>query len=403
MRHRIGSWIGWLLAIVVAVGIYDLRDELGADMAQPDAALSVDAVEMDAGSTGEELFAEYAGENLSFWDVDSPPASLSDDRYVYGTLDDECRHVYDEIYEAISVHADTVQVSTTDADVIERAYRALMADHGEIFWVSGYSYTRYTRGEDVVGMEFMPGYTKTQEERENLQEEIDAKVNGVLSGISPEASDYEKAKYVFDYLACNVAYRVGAPENQNILSVFLYGETVCQGYASAMQYLLTRLGLLSAIVTGEADGTPHAWNLVCMDGEYYYMDPTWGASGNTDENMERYADHSYFGVTTEDIGKSHVASDHFALPDCIAWENNYFVREGLYFAQWDPDTVGGRCAVGFEQGDVALAVRFSTEELRQQAVQYLIHEAHIVDYCEGLTQLYYVEDEWLNVVIFRFR
>ncbi len=59
---------------------------------------------------------------------------------------------------------------------------------------------------------------------------------------------------------------------------FLNKKTVCQGYANATQYLLTLLGIPAVVVTGTAEGDTHAWNLVQLDGAYYFMDTTWGNS-----------------------------------------------------------------------------------------------------------------------------
>lgn len=115
----------------------------------------------------------------------------------------------------------------------------------------------------------------TDAERMDMQAQIDETVSQILAGIDAQAPDYDKAKYVFDYLASNVAYSTGAPDNQNIISVFVNGETVCQGYAAATQYLLEKLDIPCAVVAGTADGQSHAWNLVKLDGEYYYIDTTW--------------------------------------------------------------------------------------------------------------------------------
>ena len=73
-------------------------------------------------------------------------------------------------------------------------------------------------------------------------EEIDAAASRILSGISPDAGDYEKVKYVYDTLIRETDYELGAPDNQNIYSVFVNHVSVCQGYAKATQYLLNRLG-----------------------------------------------------------------------------------------------------------------------------------------------------------------
>ncbi len=397
MGKRFRLWFGWLIAVVLAVGIYDLKEELRVDLARTDVAY-------EAGEAAQPLTDRFLQIEIPRDGVEEEaPAQRSTGCYVYATLSGECQRVYDEVYGAILDNAESVRVSTLDNEVLEEAYKAMTADHGEIFWVSGYAYTRYTQGDEVKGLDFSPNYTKTPAERALLQEQVDARAEEILGEIPREASDYEKVKTVFCYLASEVDYRTGAPENQNILSALLYGETVCQGYASAMQYLLARLGIQAAVVTGEADGTPHAWDLVRMDGEYYYIDPTWGNSCYSDgEGGARFVDYSYFGLTTEDLEKTHVPNDSFVLPECTARRDNYYVREGRYFDEWDAGALGALCASGYETGDATVSVRFSDSALRQYAVDYLISELHISDYCEGLTSFYYLEDEGQNVLTLRF-
>lgn len=173
---------------------------------------------------------------------------LSVDCYAYQTLPEEVRTVYDEVYDAILYEKEDVALSTLDNEVLHQAYVSVMADHGGLFWVSGYTYTQYTRGEKLVDLHFTPKFTMTDAERMDMQAQIDETVSQILAGVDTEASDYDKAKYVFDYLASNVAYSTGAPDNQNIISVFVNGETVCQGYAAATQYLLEKLDIPCAVV-----------------------------------------------------------------------------------------------------------------------------------------------------------
>lgn len=376
---------GLLLAILLSgCGLQDLTEQIGPEIR----AEQEPATEEGSGNQTEE------------WQTSDAFAG----RYVYTTLNGTGQLVYGEIYQAIFSHAKSVRVSTCDISVLDEAYRAVTADDGGIFWVSGYSYTQYTRGETLVGLDFSPNYTMTKEEREILQEQIDAKTAEILAGVPEDASDYQKVKYVFDYLATNVAYVMDAEQNQNIISVFLNGQTVCQGYACATQYLLARLDLQSSIVTGEANGAAHAWNLVRMDGEYYYIDTTWGNSTYTSEGQgeERFINYNYFGVTTEEISVTHRADGTYVLPDCTAWADNYYVRENQYFSEWNPEAVGALCKEGYESGDSTVSVKFSSEELYQQNRQYFIGEQHITDYCIGLTSLYYLEDTQQRVLTFRF-
>ena len=40
-----------------------------------------------------------------------------------------------------------------------------------------------------------------------------------------------------------------------------------------MQYMLQASGIQCVLVTGFTNGERHGWNLVRVNGEYYYLDP----------------------------------------------------------------------------------------------------------------------------------
>lgn len=337
-------------------------------------------------------------------DIFAEGEDLYADYYVYQTLDDETKQVYHEVLTAILGQQEEVELSTTDVDVLEEAYKAVCADNGGLFWTSGYVYTQYTRGKELIGMDFTPKYTMDYEARVQTQQQIDASVQELLAGISTTNSDYEKAKYVFEILVQNVDYDASAENNQNIISTFLNRATVCQGYACATQYLLRLLGIQSVIVTGNANGESHAWNLARLDNNYYFMDTTWGNSRYLDSSsqMEKYVNYNYLAVTSDEIGRTHLPDDTFPLPNCTSTDNNYFIRENRYFAQWDPGAVGAVLREAWDAGAESVAVKFSTPQIYGEALNYFIKEQHIAEYCEGISSIYYLEDKELYVLTFRF-
>lgn len=356
--------------------------------------------------TAQEKAAEESEEELSeAQETDFPEdSSRYAESFVYQTLEEEAKQVYHEVLTAILGHQEKVELSTIDVDVLEEAYKAVCADNGGLYWISGYVYTQYTRGGEVTGMDFTPKYTMEYEEREQIQQKIDASVEELLAGISTTDSDYEKAKYVFEILVQNVDYDAASENNQNIISAFLNRATVCQGYACATQYLLRLLGIQSAVVTGNANGESHAWNLVRLDGEYYYMDTTWGNSRYLDSSsqIEKYVNYNYMAVTSEEIGRTHQLDGSFVLPECTSTADNYFIRENRYFAEWNPDRVGAVLAEEWNAGANSAAMKFASEEIYRQALDYLIGEQHIADYCEGISSIYYLEDKELYALTFHF-
>ena len=100
---------------------------------------------------------------------------------------------------------------------------------------------------------------------------------------------------------------------------------VCDGYARAYQYLLYKVGILSHVATGVADGGGHAWNLVKLDGKWYYTDLTWDdpdASGG-------FVFYEHFNITDEQLADcDHIIDNPYVMPQCNNTEHNYFVKNG---------------------------------------------------------------------------
>ena len=326
--------------------------------------------------------------------------SVSYDRYVYQQLTDEEKQTYDQIYDCIINHKDKIALSTLDKEVLSRAYEAVIADYGNLFWINGYQYNTYAADGEVIGLEFEPKYTMSKDQRSVYQAKVDVVVQDWLSGISPEASDYDKALYVFKTLIDKVDYDANSEENQNILSVFIYQSTVCQGYADAAWYMLDQLGIKSTIITGTANNESHAWNLVYLDDAYYYMDVTWGNSKYSDNNNDtaKRINYAYFAMTTEEISHNHVITSFFEVPECLSNADNYFVHNGLYYDWFGVDSIGNKLSASYAAGDSEISLKFSNSELYARVLTYFFDEKHISDYCKDLQSVYYILDENANVI-----
>ena len=124
-----------------------------------------------------------------------PVQKISREKYAYGKLDEIERTVYDEMLSVILNHEDKISLSTTDTDVMNRSYAAVCSDYGGLFWVDGYVFTRYKKGDELVGLEFSPKYTMTQEVRRQTQQLIDRVVEEWFSGISINDSDYRSEEH----------------------------------------------------------------------------------------------------------------------------------------------------------------------------------------------------------------
>lgn len=273
---------------------------------------------------------------------------------------------------------------------IDKIFQCVMNDHPELFFIKGYRYTTYTREEEIVKISFEGDYTMSAAERERQQALIDAAVEACLAGIGSEASEYEKVKYVYEYLVLHTDYNREAPENQNICSVFVGGESVCQGYAKAAQYLFDKLGISSTLVVGNVrGGERHAWNLVQVDGSYYYLDATWGDAsyrsydGGESELPVPPVNYDYLCITTEELLKTHVPDALVPLPECTAAAANYYVMEGACFSAYAEEEVAAFFDRAYEEKRISVTLKCTDEDTYESFLEKLIEKQEIFRYLDS--------------------
>lgn len=322
--------------------------------------------------------------------------------YAFGQLSEEEQTLYLEILDSLLYFREDVRLSSCDKELISRVFQCVLNDHPEIFYVDGYTYTEYTLGSRLKKITFTGSYCVSREEAAEKQIKIEDYVNQCLAGIPEEADEYETVKYIYEYLIHHTDYDAAAKDSQNICSVFLEKKSVCQGYAKATQYLLNRAGIFSTLVLGRVvGGEGHAWNLVRIDGAYYYVDTTWGdasyqavGGGTYPAGKIPTINYDYLCVTTEQMEQTHTFDNVVKLPVCTSIEANYYVREGVYFEEWDEEKVAGIFADSYQRGEAYVTLKCASETVYQKLRKTLIEEQEIFHYldCQG-SSVSYVENE----------
>lgn len=321
--------------------------------------------------------------------------------YAFGQLSGEEQDLYLEILDALLYFRENVRLSSCDKELISRMFQCVLNDHPEIFYVEGYAYTEYTLGTRLKKITFTGSYNISREEAAEKQKQIEDYVNQCLAGIPEGADEYEKVKYVYEYLIHHTDYDAGAKDSQNICSVFLEKRSVCQGYAKATQYLLNRAGIFATLVLGRVvGGEGHAWNLVRIDGAYYYVDTTWGdasyqAVGSSyPDGKIPTINYDYLCVTTEQMEETHTFDNVVELPVCSATDANYYVREGVCFEEWDEERIERIFEDSYRRGDTYVTLKCTGPDAYRKMRKTLIEEQGIFRYldCQG-GSVSYVENE----------
>ena len=178
---------------------------------------------------------------------------------------------------------------------------------------------------------------------------VDATVDEIIiKNNAHSLSDFDKIKFVNDYIVQNTVYSTETVHSpHSAYTVLAEGKAVCQGYALLAQKMLTKLGIESLYVVGEAGGVGHAWNLVKLNGGWYHIDMTWNdPTPDRGPNNVRYAyflmsdqqlikDHTweradYPQAVDEQYMYMHIVSDSFEIDDYIYFshdqDNNLLYR-----------------------------------------------------------------------------
>ncbi len=303
---------------------------------------------------------------------------------------------YRDIENHLGMYGESVNLSRAGIDAglneshIDKIFQCVLLDHPELFFVEGYAYTKYTMGQELTAVEFSGTYNTDRDTALQRKEEIEDRAAEILNGIATDCSEYEKVKYVYDTIIANTEYKLDAADNQNIYSVFIHQLSVCQGYAKATQYLLNKMGVECTLVLGTVEsGEGHAWNLVKVDGSYYFVDTTWGdASYRTDGEVTQNPDfatvnYDYLNVTTGELLKTHSIDSIIPMPECVSTEANYYVREGMLMTSFDRLALGALFKSRREAGYDNVTVKCASWECYNEVRTALIDKKEIFDYLQN--------------------
>ena len=343
-------------------------------------------------------------------DQDAPEA------FFYNQLEVEMREIYRLIRDGVAMASDEIIIDTDDIDLIHDIYRLVLFDHPEFFWVTGAAKTTITTWSDGrTYATFRPDYAHVGAEKIAMQAEIEAVVDHFLATLDPTLSDYELVRVVYEYLIRNTVYDLDAPDHQNIYSVFVNRASVCAGISRAAQLLLNRLGIFATYVVGDAyvPGSSlapiaHAWNLVRINGEYYYLDVTWGMpTFGEDSGLAGRIDviYDYLLLTGEMIYRTHTLAEGIIMPEVNSLTHTFFYLNNMFYDSNNRDLLLEAMNTSISNGEDRTAFQFATSQLFEEMREVILEElapiaAQNLMEWHGLssTQYFFRERENLNKI-----
>lgn len=131
---------------------------------------------------------------------------------------------------------------------------------------------------------------------------VESEVIRILGNIvTPNMNKHQKVKAIHDYIVANTAYDT-TYTRYTAYNILAEGKAVCQGYAMLAYLMLKEADITVMIISGEAGGEAHGWNLVQLDGNWYHLDCTWN---DPIPDVPGRVLYDFYLITDNEIAKTH--------------------------------------------------------------------------------------------------
>lgn len=363
MKKRRFSWMACLLLLLLCAGVFYSKGRL-----------RVTEQESPVSEVGELLRSAKGfllGEPKEVRKLREQEVADTDEghqEYYFKLLGEEERRGYREMLNGIRNRQEEFYLTISQDDQVDKVYHALLKDHPELYWVHNRKQVyKTTYGEGGYCL-FAPGYSYTEEEMGQIDQSLEGAWAEVNTLVPEGADDYEIVKTVYTYLIDSADY-VLSDDDQSIAGIFWKKSAVCAGYAGATQYLLERFGIPCIYVDGSAEGSTegHAWNIVQLDGTYYYVDTT---NGDQPQFLEgdavQMAEHKttiydYLCPFPKEYETTYTPSDEFPVPECTATDKNFYVLNQGCFDSYDWQSIYEYCLMRLNYGAAVVRFKFSDQ------------------------------------------
>ena len=300
--------------------------------------------------------------------------------YYYSQLSSNQQKMYRRLLKGLLNFDTRVDIEGLRVEETYGVLRALRLDNPAIFWTRD-MLQYHCDGETVYVEITVP--TNAKEE----YKEINKITNSVISGMPSGLSEYDKVKYLHDWIIHNVSYSYG-PRDQDVRSTLLDGAGVCNAYAFTFKLLCDKAGIPCATVIGYAKGELHAWNLVNINGVYSWVDSTWDdepVNYNSDY-VKPKLNHLYFCIADNELELTHQVDTDLGYNDGIEWWYpvctsyiyDYYERNGMAFDNYNYYVVHNYISQELSKSNPCyVEMKFSSWMAYEDALYYLFEEDEI--------------------------
>lgn len=246
--------------------------------------LDVYGVDVDANSIPRWVWAKLPGNSVTL-----PVIAIAESasQYECFTAKDSMRRIQNTLQEHLGIY-DTSEMDFSRLNTV--------------------TFQNYSSRTSTAQANYLPTLTQPDTTLISIAQEITASA----------ATDYEKAKAIYDWVTANIFYDYGMAAGTHTrytsaMDTYFSKHSVCEGYANLTAAFCHAVGLPCRVITGYAAGadsegtvnavwevyeayledgdlesfqnaiaryTNHAWNEVYVDGRWIILDTTWGSNND---------------------------------------------------------------------------------------------------------------------------
>ncbi len=317
--------------------------------------------------------------------------SIPKEEYMYyRSLNSNMKKLYNTLCEHIECMSDGfIDLGAVTDDDIAHLITCIRSDRPEYFWLGrDYVINTKSNGQKQVAFKFKSedysiNYLYSVSERNKILSTIKSKLSS-LESVVINKLEYARELAIHDFVVNNCTYDDTALKNSdskpyayNIVGPFTQKKAVCEGYARTIQLINNHFGIKTSVVVGTASSGNHMWNIVKIDGDYYYLDATFNDSN--DKIM-----YSYFNISTKVLNRSHkldselyskvklpavntLAKSYFTVNNTLLdYDMNLTVLDAIERAVQHYET-----SIDFGYSDNAPAIAKSLEQLKENGVNIM--------------------------------
>lgn len=220
----------------------------------------------------------------------------------------------------------------------------------------------------------------------------------ILASLTYDGSDYGKALAIAKWITDNVKYSYDYEEREaagddvrSVYAALKNREVVCEGYARLFDHMCKLSGLRTIYVRGDTYNGPHAWNMIQISNNWYYVDVSWMISTESFYNNFMMPDAVCFSheIITHDSVKfslvNSIGYDYRKIPKATSLEmyKYYFESIDEFVSCFSNDSINDKMFTIFLSSDELLE-KFKSIRGRELKnidgnIYYIVFEKDISD------------------------